>query len=337
MALLPTAAELLGLTSRAEWSPAVALLHQGAGSTIDHFLRGPLEAVGVRLIEIDSAIPPDPHHLRLLEGCVTIVVVRYLPRSWIGPLSRLRLTGTRLVYLMDDDLLDPEAHVLLPREYRRRLWERITRQRRRLPALVDRIWVTSDYLAAKYASLSVQQLALAPHASLLAIRPRVQLAYLGTSVHTEEFAWLFPLLQELQRRHSSTHVELFGDLSVNRRFRALPRVRILHPMQWDNYLAETGQGRIDILLTPLLQAPFNAARAPVKLIDAARSGAAGLYSDRPPYQGFVRDGADGLLLDDQHESWLTVIARLIADPQERRRLAQGARQRARDLCSGPGP
>ena len=261
----------------------IALLHQGAGSTIDHFLRGPLEALGARIVEVDSARAPDAMSLQDLEGCRLVVVVRYLPRPWLAPVQRLRRGGAEVAFLMDDDLLDPAALGELPRLYRRRLWQRITRLHRRLPGLVDRLWVTSSTLEEKY-----------------------------------------------------THVELFGDHAINRHFRALPRVRILHPMRWPNFLAETGSGRIDILLTPLLASPFNAGRAPVKVIDAARSGAAGLYSDRAPYRGFVRDGIDGLLLDDQHASWLAGIERLIADPEERRRLAAGGRQRALELVRGPG-
>jgi hypothetical protein len=72
----------------------------------------------------------------------------------------------------------------------------------------------------------------------------------------------------------------------------------------------------------------------VKLIDAARCGAAGLYSDRPPYRGFVRDGQDGLLLDDEPAHWLAAIERLITDPEERQRLAAGARCRALALAEG---
>jgi hypothetical protein len=314
----------------------IALLHQGAGSTIDHFLRGPLEALGARIVEVDSARAPDATSLQDLEGCRLVVVVRYLPRPWLAPVQRLRRGGAEVAFLMDDDLLDPAALGELPRPYRRRLWQRITRLHRRLPGLVDRLWVTSSTLAEKYAPLGVERLPLHPHPDLLAERPRLQLAYLGTSAHGAEFAWLLPLLEELQRRHAHTHVELFGDHAINRHFRALPRVRILHPMRWPNFLAETGSGRIDILLTPLLASPFNAGRAPVKVIDAARSGAAGLYSDRAPYRGFVRDGIDGLLLDDEHASWLAGIERLIADPEERRRLAAGGRQRALELVRGPG-
>lgn len=328
-----TLAKLPELLVRASGAP-VALVHQGAGSTIDHFLRGPLERLGAPVVEIDSGQGPEACTRQQLAGCALVVVVRYLPRPWLAPLAALRRQGTPLAYLMDDDLLDPAAQADLPRAYRQRLWQRVTRLQRRLPELVDRIWVTSPALAEKYAPLGAELLPLWPHPDLLAPRPRLQLAYLGTAVHEAEFLWLLPLLTALQERHAHTHVELFGDLSLNRRFRQLPRVRILHPMRWANYLAETGSGRIDILLTPLLASPFNAARAPVKLIDAARCGAAGLYSDRPPYRGFVRHGRDGLLLADDPARWLAAIEALIADPDARRRLAEGARARALELAEG---
>ena len=324
----------LGETFQSLAGTPVALLHQGGDSTIDHFLRGPLERAGAALTEIDSALPPEPASLQRLGACDLIVAVRYLPRPWLKPLARLRAGGARLVLLLDDDLLDPAAMRPLPRDYRRRLWQRIGRLGPRLPYLVDQLWVTSEQLVHKYAHLGTEQLPLHPHPDLISERPRLQLAYLGTSVHEAEFVWLLPMLEQLQRRHRHTHVELFGDLELNRRFRQLPRVRILHPMRWSNFLAETGAGRIDILLTPLLATTFNAARAPVKLIDAARSGAAGLYSNRPPYRGFVRHGVDGLLLDDDPASWLAALDRLIGDPQERLRLAEAARKRALALSRG---
>ena len=311
------------------------LLHQGAGSTIDHFLRGPLEALGVRLSELDSAAHPGELQLSLLLDADLVVVVRYLPCPWLQALRRVRHAGIQVVYLMDDDLLDPDLLRELPEAYRRRLRQRITRQRRYVPELCDRVWVTSQPLARKYAHLGALMLPLCPHPSLLLQPPRLQLAYFGSAVHQLEFAWLRELLIELQRRQPHTHVDVFGDISINRQFRDLPRVRILHPMRWDSYLAETGLGRCDLLLTPLLENAVNAARAPVKFIDAARCGAAGLYSNRPPYRGFIRHGVDGLLLDDQHQVWLEAIEGLIQDPQSRHRLAHAGRIRALALSVAP--
>jgi len=314
---------------------SVVLIHQGAGSTIDHFLRGPLEACGARIIEVDSAGAPGDHFKNSTLAAHLVVVVRYVPRQWLGALWQVRRAGIRLAYLMDDDLLDPALLPQLPAAYRQRLRQRITRQRSKIPELCDLIWVTSGFLERKYAHLGAVQLPLSPHAGLLAERPRLQLAYLGSSVHSLEFAWLRELLILLQSRQPHTHVDLFGDLSINRQFRDLPRVRILHPMRWPSFLAETGQGRCDLLLTPLLESPVNAARAPVKFIDAARCGAAGLYSDRSPYRGFIRPGIDGLLLGDGQLEWLEAIEWLIQDPGARHRIASEARRRALQLGGAP--
>lgn len=312
----------------------MVLLHQGAGSTIDHFLRGPLEWLGRCPLEIDSGRKPTASSLNTVLTAPLIVVVRYLPRDWLRPLGQAKAAGSRLIYLMDDDLLDPELLAELPPVYRRRVRERITAQRGRVPALFHRVWVTSGFLERKYAHLGAELLPLYPHPSLVEERPRFQLAYLGTSVHRQEFAWLRELLALLQARHAHTHVDLFGDLTINRQFRELPRIRVLHPMGWPSYLAETGLGRVDVLLTPLMDSPVNAARAPVKFIDAARVGAAGLYSDRPPYRGFIRQGIDGLLLGDCPWDWLEAIERLIDDGETRRRLAEEGRERALGMCRG---
>lgn len=325
--------ELPGLPIREEGG-CVVVLHQGAGSTIDHFLRGPLESLGARLLELDSALAPKGANLDTLLTADRVVVVRYLPRRWVRALGQSRRAGATLMYLMDDDLLDPELLGELPPVYRRRVRERITLRRGLVPELFDRIWVTSAVLESKYAHLGAARLPLRPHPSLLREPPRVQLAYLGTSVHEREFAWLRELLELLQERQAHTHVDLFGDLAINRQFRDLPRLRILHPMRWPSYLAETGPGRVDVLLTPLLESPMNAARAPVKFIDAARCGAAGLYSDRPPYRGFIRHGVDGLLLGDQQREWLAAIEHLIDNTEARRRLAEEGRRRALRLSRG---
>lgn len=325
--------ELPGLP-RGEPGGSVLVVHQGAGSTIDHFLRGPLERVGARVVELDSALEPRGTALETLRDADRVVVVRYLPRRWVQPLTQARRAGATLLYLMDDDLLDPTLLRELPPAYRRRVRERITRQRDWVPVLFDQIWVTSAVLESRYRHLGAVRLPLRPHPDLLLQRPRLQLAYLGTSVHEREFAWLRELLGLLQERYDHTHVDLFGDLSINRQFRDLPRLRILHPMRWANYLAETGPGRVDVLLSPLLESPLNAARAPVKCLDAARCGAAGLYSDRAPYRGFVRHGVDGLLLGDQPEEWLKAIDLLIHDSAMRRRLAEEGRRRALDLSRG---
>lgn len=312
----------------------VVLLHQGAGSSIDHFLRIPLEQQGMTLKELNTAEPPERTSHEQLNEADLVVVVRYLPHPWLRLLRQRRRLGLPLAFLMDDDLLDPAALRDLPPAYRRRLEQKITRRRRWVGRLFDHLLVSSAPLAGKYAHLGAVQLPLQPHPSLLASTARLQLAYCGTSVHQQEFLWLVPLLEAVQRQHSHTHIDLFGDLTINRLFRHIPRLRIIHPLDWSRYRDATGEGRIDVLLCPLLESPFNHCRAPVKFIDAARSGAVGLYSDRPPYRGFIRDGVDGLLLPDDHPSWLKALNALVLAPARRQELARRGRERALALSRG---
>ncbi len=316
--------------------PSVVLLHQGAGPTIDHFLAAPLERLGRGRLDLDSRRDPADELARLEGPPPLLLVVRALPAPWLRPLRTLRRQGCRLIYVMDDDLLDPAAAVSLPDTYRRRLRQSITAQRRHVPGLFDEVWVTSAFLAVKYHQLAPRLLPLDPHPRLLERRPRLQLAYLGTAAHQREFAWLLPLLTALQQRWDHTHVDLFGDLTINRQFRHLPRVRLLHPMDWERYLQETGSRHIDLLLCPLLEDPFNGGRAAVKVVDAARLGAVGLYSDREPYRGCVRHGETGLLLADDPHQWLEAIGALIDAPDRRRGLAEAGRAMVGELGRRPG-
>ena len=65
----------------------------------------------------------------------------------------------------------------------------------------------------------------------------------------------------------------------------------------------------------------------MKFIDYARQGALGLYSRVPPYEGFVRDGIDGVLLPNEPEAWVDAIVQWAGDPAGRAARAAAARAR----------
>ncbi len=258
-----------------------------------------------------------------------VVIVRYPTPAWrkaIGA-ARDRLAG--VAYFMDDDLWDRDAWAGLPREYQRRLDERALRHRPWVERHCDALWVSTEALARKYAQYAPQVIPLTPDASLLAQRSdAVHIAYHGTASHGAEIEWLHPILAEVLARCPQAHFELFGDGRTGHAFLALPRVTLLHPLKWPNYLAYTAATRRDIGLSPLLPTPFNATRGAVKFYDFARMGAAGIYSNVVPFAGFVRDGVDGLLLPNEPARWVEAIVALVGDAPLRRALAAAARARA---------
>jgi hypothetical protein len=309
------------------------VLHQASGSTIDHYLRGPALNSHLEILEVDSSRHPGHASWQLLLSASCIVVVRYLPGPWLGSIRKLAKLGRKLVFLMDDDLLDQAVLKGLPASYASRVYERITRRAAMIPGLFHRVWVTSDYLMKKYAQLDPVLIPLSPVSSIVERRARIQLVYLGTSVHQQEFLWLARLLELLNRRRSDCFLDVFGDASIRRHFRGLARIRVIHPMDWTGYLEETASRSVDLMLCPLMEHPFNAARSPIKFFDAARLGAVGLYSNRAPYRGFIADHVDGYLLPDDHSTWIAAIDELADDPECRQEVAQNTQKRACLLCS----
>jgi hypothetical protein len=137
-------------------------------------------------------------------------------------------------------------------------------------------------------------------------------------------------MEAVQARSGDVHFELFGTHAASKLLRRVPRVSVLHPMSWPNYLAFTATRKRDIALAPLLPGAFNAARGPTKFYDYARMGAVGLYSNVSPYREFVRHDVDGLLLDNEPAAWIEAVLALASDEHRRMAMAAAATQRARD-------
>jgi hypothetical protein len=316
----------------------VGLLSEGAGPTRAYWLGGLESPQGADAwIEFNPRCRPQPADL---EAIGALVVVRTIPRAWLSGLRQLRAQGKPVVLLLDDALLGSEALADLPLLYRWRLWWGISRHRTCLGVLITELWVSTAALADQCRqelgphAIPIKVLPLRPALGVVATQKAFRIAYLGTASHSAELTWLLPLLAQLQRLRSDCLVELVLNRSWRRRFRHLPRTRIFYPMDWETYRMDTGNRSVDLLLVPLLPTAFNSGRAAVKFFDAARLGAVGLYSDRTPYKGFVRNGIDGQLLPDSPGAWLEAIDALLRDQGKRQQLAAGCRKRALQLCSG---
>ncbi|MDH4390390.1 MAG: hypothetical protein QE285_03070 [Aquabacterium sp.] len=308
------------------------LLLSGDTASSDYLLR---TVVVAPLAELWTQIDPARHRpdAQQLATVAQIVIARYLPAPWHAALVEARRGGARLVYFMDDDLMDARAVAELPRPYRDRVRRDALGQRWAIEALCSEFWVSTPYLADKYAAWQPRVLQPRPPRASLQARAPVWVCYHGTASHGAELDWLLPLLQQVQRSPAvQTRFEVFGDHAVYKRFRELPHVNVLHPMRWPNYLDYTAGVQRQIGLAPLLPSRFNAGRGPTKFFDFARMGAVGLYSDVAPYRGYVRHGVDGLLLPDDPAAWLQAILKLAADTQARSRMALAARARALELA-----
>jgi glycosyltransferase involved in cell wall biosynthesis len=99
---------------------------------------------------------------------------------------------------------------------------------------------------------------------------------------------------------------------------------------YESYARTLAAMRPDVLVAPLDASRFSASKIPVKLLESAAVGAAGVYSRVPPYTEHVRDGETGLLVENREEAWLEALERLLGDPGLRRRIAANALAEVRE-------
>ena len=238
--------------------------------------------------------------------------------------ARARRIGARLVYDLDDDLLNippnhPEALLLRPK----------AAMVRYMLENADAVWVATEGLKARVAAVRPDVVVIpnrlderlwAPAAPKRDAGP-VRILCMGTTTHVADFALIAPALDQVKREFGdAVSIDVLGMTNAE-----LPDgvTRILPSAQggrsypgFVHWLTRQAPGW-DIGLAPLLETPFNLAKSPIKVLDYAALGLAILASDMPVYRGSL---AERLVANDG-PAWLAALLDLILDPVARRAMA----------------
>jgi hypothetical protein len=305
----------------------VIVVQEVANSSTDYFVLPHLKRIARSLTFVSHRHPlPEDK----LDGAY-IVFVRYVPQPWMQLVTRYRRHLAGVAYFMDDDLLDWTATSGMASQYRFKLLRLAALRKSWLREMDGQLWVSTAYLAGKYADWHPLVIHPRPETNVRPDSTAVKIFYHGSASHRAEIEWLQPVMREVLAKAPETAFEIIGNVEINRLYRKLPRVAVVHPMSWRNYRDFCRNGERHIGLAPLLDGAFNAGRSHTKFFDILRCGAAGIYSGVPPFTDFVCHGEDGLLLDNDPEVWVETIIRLAGNPDERNRLVAGARSKAATL------
>ncbi|MDP5292265.1 glycosyltransferase family 1 protein [Oceanimonas sp. CHS3-5] len=295
----------------------VLVVEQGANPSTDFFIR-PWAEDNQAQCEFMSLSSPPPAQ----QKWDLVVFVRYITPAWRAWLTNNKNHISRIALFMDDDLFSLKAHVHLPLRYRYKLFKYAWQQQFWLKRANCELWVSTPWLAKKYASWS--PLVLTPSSPHRHQTPQKTLFYHGSASHQSELDWLYPVFEQVLMQDHSISVELIGNHNVRKQFATLPRIHVLHPMSWPAYqalLARTGRC---IGLAPLLENAFNSARAPTKFFDITQAGAVGIYADHPVYRSVIKDGYNGLLLPMEQQTWADAILALSKNEEQRQAMQQQA-------------
>lgn len=274
-----------------------------------------------------------------------VVIVDRLWRPDINPAladaltARVRRSGARLLYALDDNLLDlvgERSDWLTP--------DHIAVLEGWL-AEADGLLLTTEALAERYrghnANVAVVPNALderllggtqAPlHESPFGPRPLV-IGYMGTTTHDADLALILPALRDVCAAHpGAVRLELVGVAGNADTVTALADLPVrwvapnAHEREYPLFaLWFTTSVHWDIAVSPLRDTPFNRSKSDVKHLDYAALGAAAVLSRVPAYADTVCDGQTGLLVENTVAAWRDALERLVRDDGLREALAVGA-------------
>jgi len=301
---------------------AVMVLEPGRVPTTCYYVKGRLpDGLPVRS-HVSTGAPPGD--LKIEEG-TWVIIVRHASRRWLKELLKHREKFTGVTYLKDDDIPAVLNARELPWYYALWTFGKYWKIRGLLSRVVSEVVVSTHELAGRYPEANA--VVWEPHYDDTSDYHPETLVYFyhATITHLSEMRWLVPVVRRVQHAVPNAWFEIIGNGEVARMFRGIPRVRVLHPMSWPDYQHYLASVRYDVGIAPLMDTAFNRARSHTKLYQITRAGAAGIYSDVPPYSEKVMDGQTGVLCRNHRYQWVRAIISLLGDPSRRKMIHENAR------------
>jgi GT2 family glycosyltransferase/glycosyltransferase involved in cell wall biosynthesis len=244
-----------------------------------------------------------------------------------------RRTGARLVFDLDDDLLNiprshPDARVLRPR----------AKTVRRMLDVADAVWLSTQGLANSLTAIrpdatvienGLDERIWVPPTPSLRDQP-VRILCMGTATHDHDFAMIEPALVRLKGEYDHrVSINIVGVTMRNDLPAGLDRIG-MPPSATRSYPGFVNWLRAvepawHIGLAPLLDTPFNLCKSPIKAMDYAALGLAVLASDTPVYRGSIADGPAGQLVPNTPAAWYAALTWLLRNRDERQAIAARSR------------
>lgn len=155
----------------------------------------------------------------------------------------------------------------------------------------------------------------------------IRVIYMGSPTHQEDLELVLEAFSRL-RAHHGVQLHTVGVMG-----KKLPAgvVAIPPPIsRYDRFIPwfRAISRNFDLAIAPLVDAPFNRSKSDLKFMEYAACGLPTVASRVVPYSGSVRDGEDGLLVDNDAESWFRAVQSLVTQPELRARLGAAALRRA---------
>lgn len=246
-----------------------------------------------------------------LEKCDLLYMIRP-NNTFFGRIAGIaRKRGITVVIFLDDDLLH------LPNGYADMFWRKKGLMMSAQNS--DIIVSSSPYICNYYGSVfSIKRSVVIDTAvpkedikeHLDGKNDRIKIVYAAGLAHKTMFDhFIKPILKKLDEKYgnkiSLTFMGVHPDLDI--REYKMP-IKFIGSLPLNEYRARIEQENFDLGLAPLITSEFTKCKYFNKFIEYAMFGIVGIYSDTEPYTLVVKDGGNGILVEDEPDNWFTAIS-----------------------------
>lgn len=258
----------------------------------------------------------------LLSWAEVIIIVRGALEIDLFIAKLAKRAGKKLVYVLDDDLLNVPAHIVSAPFYNKRKTRKTIRA---VMDLCDCFASPSLKLLEKYGggfreTVLIEEPALYRGEIAEKSDGKVSICFAGSLDRTKD---LEVLISDVIRRL----INKYGDRISITFFGARPAIvdecglkYLKYAGEYSEYMAVMSRQGFDIGLAPMIPTEFSSCKHYNKYIEYASYGIVGVFSKILPYTRAIRDRENGMLCENNAEAWYEAISALIDDPELLRKM-----------------
>ena len=242
--------------------------------------------------------------------------------------------GKKLVYVLDDDLLNVPAHIESSTFYNNPKTQKYMNEVMRL---CDCFASPSTVLIGKYGS-TFRETALVEEPALSHRKTEkksdtINICFAGSLDRTKDLETLLTdvlkrLISEYGKKISVTFFGAKPAIVDEYGLRYIP-----YQMEYADYIETMSQQDFDIGLAPIVPTEFSECKHYNKYVEYASYGIVGVYSKVIPYTRAVRNGENGMLCENSTEEWYAAIKKLIDEPELLESMKQCCLNEAKTIYS----
>jgi GT2 family glycosyltransferase/tetratricopeptide (TPR) repeat protein len=138
----------------------------------------------------------------------------------------------------------------------------------------------------------------------------LKVLYMGNPTHIEDLAIVKPVFQSLQKEGYPVSLFVIGGEPENREADWYTRLSI--PQECKHYPNFVNWFRgvasyFDLAIAPLVETDFNKCKSALKFLQYSAVGLPGVYSNCIPYNLYVKDRVNGIIINNTEQEWFTAI------------------------------